>query len=235
MSKKKKKPAQKQSTQQQNMSPKQYIMSGRARKLPIKECYINSDWKNAGLSSLVVARHHTTGNVTFGFYLVDTFCLGIKNADIGFNKSSFEYADFLSNISDRYMGEIEKIDYALAHNILFGAVAYAESLGFKPHKDWSFAQMVLEEDTEDVELIELEFGKNGRPCFINGPYDSVNKVVNTLKKSVGEGNFDVVLIAGENEFGDMYYDDDNEDYEDDDEEEEEDNDDIEDAEYEEVK
>jgi hypothetical protein len=233
MSKKKKKPAQKASVHQQNMSPKQYIMTGRARKLPLRECYINSDWKNAGLSSLVVARQHTTGNVTFGFYLVDTFCLGIKNADVGFNRNSFEYADFLSNISDRYMGEIEKIDYALAHNILFGSVAYAESLGLKPHKDWAFAQMILEEDTEDVELIELEFGKDGKPLFINGPYDSVNKVVNTLKKSVGEGNFDVLLNVGEDGFDNMYYDDDDEDYEDDDEDEGDDS--IEDVEYEEEK
>ncbi len=229
MSKKKKKSG-KQGVPQQNMTPMQYIKSGRARKLPILECVINADWKTSGLSSLVVARQHTTGNVTFGFFLVDTFCLGLKNADVGFSRSTYDYDDFLEKISDRHMSNLLRIDYALAHNILYGAAAYAEDLGFKPHKDWSFAQMVLEEDTEDVELIDVEFGKDGKPCFINGPYDSVNRVINTLKKSVGEGNFDVVLMDGGGAFGDFDFE-----KEFDEEEENEDDDDTKDADYEEVK
>lgn len=230
MSKKKKK-SNKAKIQQQNMSPRKYLETGRARKLPILECCINSDWKNAGLSTVVVARKHTTGNVTFGIYLIDTFCLGIKNADVAFNKTQFDYDDFLESMADRHMGDVEKIDYALAHNIIYGAIAYAEDLGFKPHKDWSYAQMVLEEDTEDVALIDIEFGKNGKPCFINGPYDSVNRVIETLKKSVGEGNFDVILVDGNASYGNFGFDDENkDDYND-----EYEDDDTNDVEYEEVK
>ncbi len=228
MSKKKKKSA-KQGVPQQNMTPKQYIKSGRARKLPLLECVINSDWEESGLASLVVARQHTTGNVTFGFYLVDVFCLGVKNSDVGFSRSKDDYEDFLGKMSDRHMSGLIRIDYAMAHNILFGVVAYAEDLGFKPHKDWSFSQMVLEEDTDDVPLIDIEFGRNGKPCFINGPFDSVNRVVNTLKKSVGEGNFDVVLIDGGNSFGDIDF---NEEFDNGDDDED---DETEDTDYEEVK
>lgn len=227
MSKKKKKTPPPQA-QQQSMSPLQYVKSGRARKLPLFESYINPDWKEAGLSSILVSRKHTTGNVTFGFYLVDTFCLGVKNCDVGFNRTQEEFEEFLEGIEHRHNG-IEKIDYTLAHNILYGAVAYAEDLGFAPHKDWSFSQMILEEDTEDIELIEIEFGKNGKPHFINGPFDKVPAIIEKLKKSVGEGNFDVLLMdgnAGNDYWGDMNFDDDDDDESDDD---------AEDVEYEEIK
>lgn len=187
--KKKKKPSAK---PQQQISPKNYILTGRARKLPIVECWISPDWQEAGICSIVVARQHTTGNVTFGIYLVDTFCLGLKNTNAVFNKPDYEYADICNNIFEQHEGK-EKISYALAHNIIYGAIAYAEDLGFKPEKDWVLSQMILEEDTEDVELIDVEFGKNGKPFFMNGPYDNIQKVVSMLDKSVGRGNYDTML------------------------------------------
>ncbi len=212
---------------QQQLSPKNYILTGRARILPIAECWISSDWKEAGMCSIVVARRHTSGNMTFGIYLVDIFCLGLKNSNPLFNKPEYEYEDLLDKIFNTHMYGKTQIDYVLAHNIIYGAVAYAEDLGFKPEKDWALSQMILEEDTEDVALIEVEFGKNGRPCFINGPFDNVNAVITKLNKSVGEGNYDVVMIEGDNDFYGFYDDDD--DFEDND------DDDTEDVDYEEVK
>ena len=224
-----KKKTKKKPTAQPQLTPKNYLLTGRARKLPIAECWISSDWKNAGICSIVVARQHATGNLTFGIYLVDIFCLGLKNSNPVFNKPEYEYEDLLDKIFSTHMYGKTQIDYVLAHNIIYGAVAYAEDLGFKPEKDWIFSQMILEEDTEDIELIEVEFGKNGKPYFINGPYDNVQKVVNTLKKSVGEGNFEMTYILGDpGRFDDEF------DFDDDDDEDD-DDDDTEDVDYEEVK
>ena len=69
MANKKKKPAK----PQPQMSPTKYITSGRARLLPIAECWVSPDWKEAGLLTIVVARKHNTGNFTFGVYLLITF------------------------------------------------------------------------------------------------------------------------------------------------------------------
>ena len=233
----KKKPAAK---PQQQLTPKNYLLTGRARKLPITECWISSDWKVAGICSIVVARQHTSGNLTFGIYLVDIFCLGLKNSNPVFNKPEYEYEDLLDNIFNTHMYGKTQIDYVLAHNIIYGAIAYAEDLGFKPEKDWALSQMILEEDTEDVELIEVEFGKNGKPYFINGPYDNVQKVANTLNKSVGEGNYGMTYILGDpSSFDDEFDFDDDEDYEDDDydydDDDDDDEEDAEDVDYEEVK
>ena len=224
-----KKKTKKKPTAQPQLTPKNYLLTGRARKLPIAECWISSDWKVAGICSIVVTRQHTSGNLTFGIYLVDIFCLGLKNSNPVFNKPEYEYEDLLDKIFSTHMYGKTQIDYVLAHNIIYGAVAYAEDLGFKPEKDWIFSQMILEEDTEDIELIEVEFGKNGKPYFINGPYDNVQKVVNTLKKSVGEGNFEMTYILGDpGRFDDEF------DFDDDDDEDD-DDDDTEDVDYEEVK
>ena len=216
---------------QQQLTPKNYLLTGRARKLPIEECWISSDWKDAGICSIVVARKHTSGNLTFGIYLVDIFCLGLKNSNPVFNKPEYEYDDLLDKIFSTHMFGKTSIDYVLAHNIIYGAVAYAEELGFKPEKDWALSQMILEEDTEDVELIEIEFGKNGKPYFINGPYDNVQKVVNTLNKSVGDGNYEMTYFLGDpSRFVDDFDFDD-----DDDDDDDNDDNDTEDVDYEEVK
>ncbi len=218
---------------QQQLTPKNYILTGRARTLPISECWISTDWKESGICSVIVARRHTSGNITFGMYLLDIFCLGLKNTNYAFNKSEYEYKELCDKIfSVHDYGKIA-IEYVLAHNIIYGAIAYAEDLGFKPEKDWVLSQMILEEDTEDVELIEVEFGKNGKPFFINGPYDNVQKVVNTLNKSVGEGNYEMMYMLGNpNNFDESF---DSDDYEDEDEDDDENMDDAEDVDYEEVK
>ena len=223
---------------QQPMSPTKYFTSGRARQLPIEECWISPDWKEAGICTVVVARKHTTGNVTFGVYLMDTFCLGLKNTYAVFNRTQFDYDDIMSDMYAQHGGRIP-IDYALAHNIVYGGIAYAEDLGLKPHKDWATSQFILEEDTEDIELIDVEFGKDGKPFFISGPYDNVGKIKARLDASVGEGNYTYLMQVDGNGFDfdgfDDFDDDDDEDFDDDDDDDFDDDDnDIEDIEYEEV-
>ena len=214
---------------QQQMSPKNYILTGRVRKLPITECWISSDWKDNGLCTITVARQHATGNMTFGVYLLDTYCLGLKNTNSVFSKPRYEYEDICESLFSQHEGRIE-IDYVLAHNIIYGAIAYAGDLGFKPQKDWVVSQMILEEDTEDIELIEVEFGKDGKPYFISGPYDNVSAITAKLNKAVGEGNYHFLMEIGGR--GQESYDFE-EDFEDDDDYEDDDN--VEEAESKKVK
>jgi hypothetical protein len=181
---------------QQQMSPYKYVTSGRARQLPIYECWIAPDWKEAGISVITVARKHSTGNVTMGSYLMDVLCLGLKDTTVIFSKPEDEYREIIDGMFENH-GDKVLIDYALAHNIIYGGIAYAEDLGFKPEKEWSLSQFMLEEDTEDIELIDIEFGRDGKPCYINGPYDNVGKVISKLEASVGKGNFIFTALMGD--------------------------------------
>ena len=75
---------------QMHQSPENYIRT-RARNLPIHECLITEEWEKAGMASVLIARKHSNGNITLGFYLVDIYCLGVKDTFYQFNIPETEY------------------------------------------------------------------------------------------------------------------------------------------------
>ena len=148
--------------QQTQFSPLQYIKT-RVRSLPIHKCYINSNWKQSGMASIIVVRKHTEAKFTFGVYLVDLFALGTKNTFFNFSQTQKTIDDLISR--DNFI----EIDYSKAHNIIYGANQFAEDNGFKIHKDFKkITQYILEIDDDKIPLIDIEFGKDGKPLIISG-------------------------------------------------------------------
>jgi hypothetical protein len=186
-----KKPAPK---QQQLLSPENYIRQ-KARNLPIYECKINITWEKEKFSQITVCRQHANGNFTVCFYLVDLGCLGVKDSGFRFNIDKYEYDELLQKMDET--DPIMSVDYTLVHNIIFSGLAYAEDLGFKACKEFlQTTQFMLEEDTDDVELIEIECGVDGKPMYINSGFDSAireKQIINQLEKAVGKGNFKFML------------------------------------------
>lgn len=165
--------------------PENFIKT-RARELQLGNCYINFDWEESGIASALVSRKHTNGNVTLSFYLIDLKCLGIKDTFFKFNVAVEEMFDLVDQ-----MNGVE-IEYEKIHNIIYGAEAFANDCGFKPHKDWTITQFILAEDDDNIPLIDIEFGEGGVPAFYVGPYDSpakVNQILSTLDKNVGTDNY----------------------------------------------
>ena len=145
---------------QAQLSPKKYITS-KARTLPIYKCLISKNWEESKLATIVVMRKHSNGNITAGIYLVDILALGTKDT---FFEFSINEKEFLEKISANNLVEA---DYPLVHNIIYGANAFATEHGFRLHRDFvSTTQFILEEDTEEIPLIELEFGLNGKPSLL---------------------------------------------------------------------
>ena len=169
------------------LSPANYIKT-KARSLPLDKCYALENWEEAGMSLVIVSRKHVNGNVTFGGYLIDLLCLGVKDTFFRFNEASEEVEYIIES------GNLVEIDYTLAHNIIYGSEAFAGEYGLKPHKDWAVTQYILEPDEEEVPLIEITFGREGKPCYIAGPHDSqlfINNVLSTLNQNAGPGNYHV--------------------------------------------
>lgn len=174
--------------------PENFIKT-RARELQLGRCYINFDWEESGIASALVSRKHTNGNVTLGFYLIDLKCLGVTDAFFKFNVAVDEMFDLVDQ-----MNGIE-IEYEKIHNIIYGAEAFANDCGFKPHKDWTVAQFILEEDDDHIPLIDIEFGDDGVPAYYVGPNDSpakIKQILATLDKNVGAGNY--LFYNDEDEF-----------------------------------
>lgn len=160
-----------------------------AREFPIMDCYINGDWQQGdGLVRIAISRELPEERLAFGSFLVDMLCLGVKDAMYFWDISRAEYeSSFLPQL---YMSdEAEECPVDLAHQIVYQAVDYAGQFGFKPHKDFLKAQYLLDPRGTHPEEHKLEFGKDGKPFFVAGPYDNVPVILKKLEKHAGEGNY----------------------------------------------
>jgi len=174
----------------QMLSPENYIRK-KVRMLSIYECLVNSNWEKSKMAHVVVARRHTNGNITACFYLVDLMLLGVKETFYMFNVPLFEYKGKIDMISDGM--DMEPISYILVHNIVYAGLEFAEEYGFSPYKDFtSITSFMLEEDNDDIELIDVECGFDGKPAYMRNPFDNntrVNSIITRLEKTAGPGNF----------------------------------------------
>lgn len=188
------------------MSPVKYIRE-KARTLPIGKCYINPTWQPVGLAHIVVTRVRPSGNLVVAYLLVDTLCLGIKDMKVAHNITPEDLKeDVLDAIASTL--ELEEIDYVTAHNIIYGAISYAEEGGVEPPKGFDVAKFILEEDTDDIPLMDFEFGRDGKHVLYVGEDGSERKYINTLRDKLGD---DLEIEACEYD-GDFDDDDDCEDY-----------------------
>lgn len=200
----KKKSKNKSRGQQQPALSAYRFMREKARTLPIGKCYIAPpDWQKEGMAHVVITRVRPSGNLVMGVFLVDTFCLGVKDAGYHENIPSSDFEEYLNNYKEG-MG-LEEISYNEAHNIVYGAMAFAEEGGVKPVKEFDPAGYILEEDTEDIPLIEYDFGKNGKHFLIVNSDRKEMPYYHILKKNLGD-DFEYVMP-----YGDEYEDDDYED------------------------
>jgi hypothetical protein len=176
------------------ISPKSIIRN--ARSYPLVECLISSNWKkdDMGLIEVLVARQQPDGDICFGMYLIDKYCLGLKDtlAKAGVPHSVYQK----EVVSSVFHGtKPEKCSPELAHQMIYAAIEYAEQFGFQPQSDFALTQNVLAPRGELAETYKLTFGKNGKPFFIAGPYDNVARILKQLEKTAGAGNFDFMTPA----------------------------------------
>jgi len=182
------------------LSPEKYIRT-RARTLPLGACYINEHWEESGMAFILVSRRHVNGNITFAAFQIDLHCLGVKDAFWNFNVSSLEVNELIKKQDLTMNGEdpMIEVDYVLVHNIIYGAVEYAEELGFNPHKDFNLVKNILEEDDEHIDLMYIEFGLNGVPAIYIGKEQHPKNIIAQLDRSVGQGNYVIIDPEGNHE------------------------------------
>ena len=171
------------------LSPQAIIR--RARTFPLLECLITANWQqdNSGMVQILLARQQPDGDICFGSYLVDMYCLGLKNtfANAGFSRTRYE-----NEVRGRIFRAAppEECPVELAHQMIYASIEYAARFGFQPEKDFALSQYLLAPRGELEEPYQLTFGKNGKPFFIAGPHDNVARILKQLEKTAGPGNYD---------------------------------------------
>jgi hypothetical protein len=175
---------------------------------PVVGCWVSPGWSTAltvegheawpdvatpaggpeGVACVVVARRHRPQRVSVCGYLVDTYCLGVKNALGPQILNERDLPAFLR----RFFGGFDEVaaplpaPLELARHLVWGAVDYARQLGFEPAPDFAAAAGHL---GPWQETSAITFGRDGVPFYVSGPYDDPTKVLRTLTGAVGEGNF----------------------------------------------
>ncbi len=168
--------------QQTFLSPEQYVRE-KARTLEIGDCFINESYKENGLGHIIVSRLHKGGRKTIGCYMVDTYCLGVKDAFCRVRMEDYEYDDFINTLEKEY--HLMKISYNEAHNLIYGAIEFADEAGISPCKDFALAKYILEEDTEAIPLIEYEYGKDGKHLLVVSSQKEADRYLPALRANLG--------------------------------------------------
>jgi hypothetical protein len=165
----------------QPLSLEKYIKE-HARKLPFGPCRIVEE-NGQGLFQIVVTRQKRNGSILAGIYLIDAFCLGLKNTFYYEFEDLDEFEDFTKKLTEHESGQIEA-DVVYAQNLIYGAIEFAEDAGFRPQKDFKISEYILD-DVENLEYVDITFGKNGVHFYMDGHYDDVKSILGTLDRNLG--------------------------------------------------
>jgi hypothetical protein len=151
-----------------------------------------------GMSQVVIARFKNDGRVEMGVFLLDVYCLGVKNAFFVQGDESV-LAEILQNIA-RSCGPLEEHSAAWGRKLVEGAANYALRLGFAPHRDYKKAARVLGGiDPKDCPET-FTFGHNGKPHFIAGPNETEfrrDRIIKHLTKTLGSDGFNFTYPLGD--------------------------------------
>jgi hypothetical protein len=170
------------------------------------ECLLNVGWSNGltinahpewhdpaadhtpgGLVTAVVARRrrHRRG-ATICVYLLDVWCLGVKNA---LGPTTLDEQTLRQRTLQFFSGYHDPPIAApieLVRDLVLGAAEYARRLGFDPHPDFQKAHAHLGPWAGPS---AITFGRNGKPTYISGPYDKPDRILHTLQRAVGRNGF----------------------------------------------
>lgn len=180
-----------------SITPENYIKE-KARKLPLGKCYMNKNWAEEGIAHIIVTRLRPDGYYVLGEYIIDTFCLGVTDAMWSHKLSGADLNRSIDMLREE--AEVEEVEYVEAHNMIYGALEFAEEGGIYPHRGFLVAQYILEEDTDLVELIEYDFGCNGRHKLIISSNKEEERYIGILSKNLGD-EFDIERISPDHEEG----------------------------------
>ncbi|XSG85655.1 MAG: hypothetical protein ACPW60_02800 [Methylohalobius sp. ZOD2] len=182
--------------QGKGLRPEKYI------EYPVLDCLLGDSVYEVGMGSVLFARETPYAEVAVSAFVVDVYCLGVKEAFF----TVMRKADYLGKLKPMLTKTheeqgIKPVDPCCARKLLQGAVAYAEKVGFEPAEDyWRAEKLFGDADPAQCET-EYEYGREGKPCYIQGPNDdmkAVRYILGRLNERYAQEDFDyVVEVDGE--------------------------------------
>ena len=169
----------------------------RTASAPVLDCLLFGEFEDNGMGQLLFSRELRSGEIATAVFLIDRYCLGIKDA-FGRITSRSEYQDIFERCYE--LGHVVRLDAPTARRVVEDAVAYARSLGFEPHPDYFRAAPIFGDVDPALATRMFAFGKDGKPYYIAGPHDSparVQRIMGQLRERCGEAGFHYLLPVPE--------------------------------------
>jgi hypothetical protein len=155
------------------------VRVNRAASTPIRDCLISDGWAESGMATLTLTRGVGSGPLVMGSFLLDTFCLGIK--DVLFRSIDSHEFSALRDTMDR-AAPLSPVAPAYGRKLLRDLAAWATSIGFPPHRDFATVERLFGTVNADECTAEFRFGRDGRPFYMSGPSESPRQVRRRLEQ-----------------------------------------------------
>jgi len=145
------------------------------------------------MGMLILARGGTMGPVSVAVFLLDAYCLGVKDIihrSVGSSQ--------LPQIIDRLAGSapLRPVEPAHARKLLHDLVRWAATFGFHPPREFAAAERLFGSVDPQACDATFEFGKDGKPFYVSGPSESpttVRRRMNQLLARLGPDGFNYLV------------------------------------------
>lgn len=161
----------------------------RAAQAPIQRCLLTEDIFVIGMGTLVLARGATSDRFVVSLFLIDVFCLGVK--DVMLRTIDRETLELYMNASAA-ASPMVPVDPSYARKLLRDLADWSQSIGFAPHQDFASVERAFGNVSADASDAAFRFGRDGRPIYIPGPSDTpalIRRRVEHLQKHLGDDGF----------------------------------------------
>lgn len=140
----------------------------RAAAMPIQYCIVTEALFQIGMGTLHLARGATRDRLFVASFLIDTYCLGVKDAFVR-SAGGDEFAFYFDAMAEE--APLKEVDPAYARKLLREAAAWAQSIGFAPHRDFATVEQMFGDVDPAACEVEFHFGRDGQPVYLAGPSD----------------------------------------------------------------
>jgi hypothetical protein len=163
---------------------------------PILHCCAADTLWSDGIGNVLVSRKLNDGSVAFAVFLVDVYCLGVKDVFMNIVPRAAYDRELHGKMARQFT--LQPLKPACARKLVEGAVRYALDLGLPPHADYRAAKLIFGDVRAEDCTQEYVFGKDGKPFFCSGPHDSparCKQIMHTLESHCGPDGYHF-LVGG---------------------------------------
>lgn len=163
-------------------------------KAQVLDCTVSRALFEKGIGQVVFSRKLAPDAIAVGVFLLDVFCLGVKDAFLRV-VSRIYYEGMLVHMEDRNPQEARNPEYVC--KLVTEAVRWSTALGFRPHPDFLTAETVFGDIDPAACGETFVFGQDGKPFYIQGPHDSPTRaalIMRTLEERCGRDGFKFILV-----------------------------------------